>query len=394
MDSEKRNLMLAMIASICIFGGYYYFYERPQMDVAEPSSQQQPLQSSASTNGDAPAATNIGLIKEPYDIAKTQSQRVEFESNAISGSLSLTGGRIDDLSLTHYKESLKPGSGPVLLLSPKNTSGAYYMESGWVSPDKSITMPDPNTQWRTSASRLKPGESIQLQWQNTQGVLFVRTIALDETYLFTVTDKIKNGSKSPFQVSPYALLSRRTSDETGSTSYALHEGAVGYLDGKLKEEKYKDIGSKKSFNKIYQVTDAQLLSKSLGVDEYELHNPQVNPSSKESLNWLPKENKKYIYKTYRGTKKIEPCHWPWSGIVLNWDGGISACCIVDDPKSDFGDFKKSSLETIWNNDSYISARAEFGDQTKIKKQTICNICKNDTHNPLLKRRGTSFSILK
>ncbi len=144
----------------------------------------------------------------------------------------------------------------------------------------------------------------------------------------------------------------------------------------------------------HQIQDFIDLSKSLGVDEYELHNPQVNPSSKESLNWLPKENKKYIYKTYRGTKKIEPCHWPWSGIVLNWDGGISACCIVDDPKSDFGDFKKSSLETIWNNDSYISARAEFGDQSKIKKQTICNICKNDTHNPLLKRNGTSFSILK
>ena len=60
----------------------------------------------------------------------------------------------------------------------------------------------------------------------------------------------------------------------------------------------------------------------------------------------------------------------------------------------FGNFKKSSLDTIWNNDNYISARAEFGDQSKIKKQTICNICKNDTHNPLLKRNGTSFSILK
>ncbi|UNM05960.1 MAG: membrane protein insertase YidC [Holosporaceae bacterium] len=150
--------------------------------------------------------------------------------------------------LTHYKESLKQSSGPVALLRPKDTASSYYMESGWVSPDKSIAMPGSNTPWKSQSTHLASGKKIQLEWRNPQGVLFVRTISLDDTYLFSVTDKIKNASTTPFQVSPYALLTRRTSDETGSTSYALHEGAVGYLDGKLKEEKYKDVRSEKTFN--------------------------------------------------------------------------------------------------------------------------------------------------
>ena len=143
----------------------------------------------------------------------------------------------------------------------------------------------------------------------------------------------------------------------------------------------------------HQIEDYINLSKSMGVDKYNLHKPQVNRSSKESLDWLPK-NQNYVYDKYKERKKIETCHWPWSRIVLNWDGGVSACCIIDDPKSDFRNFKKNSIEDIWNNDDYVSARAEFGDKSKIVKETICNICKNDTENPNLKKNGNSFSIAR
>ena len=143
----------------------------------------------------------------------------------------------------------------------------------------------------------------------------------------------------------------------------------------------------------HQIDEYIELNNSLGVDRYNLHKVQVNMAEKESVKWLPK-NKDYVYDSYKTKKKVEPCHWPWSRIVLNWDGGISACCIIDDPNSDFGNFKKNSLEEIWNNDDYISARAEFGDKSKIINETICNICKNDTSNPKLKKNGNSFSIAK
>ena len=80
--------------------------------------------------------------------------------------------------------------------------------------------------------------------------------------------------------------------------------------------------------------------------------------------------------------------------MVNYSGDISACCIVDDPNSDFGNVFKESIEKVWNNDYYISSRAEFVDREKILVNTICNICKNETHSKNLKRLGSSFAIKK
>jgi len=89
---------------------------------------------------------------------------------------------------------------------------------------------------------------------------------------------------------------------------------------------------------------------------------------------------------------MNPCHWPWSGFTINWDGGITPCCIIDDQNSDFGNVLKSPISEIWNNEFYVSARSEFSDSKDITKFTICNMCKNDTHNPNLYRIGDTFSI--
>ena len=78
--------------------------------------------------------------------------------------------------------------------------------------------------------------------------------------------------------------------------------------------------------------------------------------------------------------EIKQCNWPWSGLVINPDGGVNPCCIIDDPKSDFGNTNKNKITEIWNNPDYISARSEFGDKEQITKKTICNICKNQTHS--------------
>lgn len=142
----------------------------------------------------------------------------------------------------------------------------------------------------------------------------------------------------------------------------------------------------------HQTNEFLQLSESLGVDRYNLGKIQVNPNS--SKDWLPK-NKDFIYKTYNNEKRNLHCKWPWSGLVINWDGGISPCCIVDDHKLDFGNFNNNSLKEIWNNDYFQSARATFSN-LKLNNQveTICNICKNETHDPNLKRASDSFALIK
>ena len=116
--------------------------------------------------------------------------------------------------------------------------------------------------------------------------------------------------------------------------------------------------------------------------------------------WLPK-NKELVYSTYEDGKassnsardnEEKRCHWPWSGIVVNSDGSINPCCIIDDPKSDFDNLENNNINNIWNSEEYVSARSEFGDKKEITKNTICNICKNETHSKRLNRVSKSFAI--
>ncbi len=139
----------------------------------------------------------------------------------------------------------------------------------------------------------------------------------------------------------------------------------------------------------HQINEFKELSKGLKVDEMELGNIQINPGTAKQ--WLP-DNKEFVYESYLKEKEIKPCHWPWSGLTINWDGGVSPCCIIDDQDTDFGNIFESGLTNLWNNEYYVSARSEFSDTKKMTKLTICNVCKNDTHNPNLYRVGDTFSI--
>ena len=140
----------------------------------------------------------------------------------------------------------------------------------------------------------------------------------------------------------------------------------------------------------HQINDFQKLSKELGVDEIEVGNIQLNPNTVAD-EWLP-ENKDYVYDTYMGETRNTPCHWPWSGLVINSDGGVTSCTIVDDPTSDFGNVFETSIMDVWNNEYYVSSRTTWTENAKRSKTTICNICKNDTHNKRLLRVGDTFSL--
>jgi MoaA/NifB/PqqE/SkfB family radical SAM enzyme len=148
----------------------------------------------------------------------------------------------------------------------------------------------------------------------------------------------------------------------------------------------------------HQHNDFLKMANELKVDEARIDKIQYNPNM--SKEWLP-VNKDLIYNTYEDglansnsakDEEKKPCHWPWSGIVINWDGGINPCCIIDDPNSDFANILEKNIKEVWNSDEYISSRSEFGDQKNISKNTICNICKNQTHSKKLNRLSTSFAI--
>ncbi|QJD17269.1 membrane protein insertase YidC [Paracoccus sanguinis] len=270
MDDNNRNLILAMVLSALVMLGWYAFFappvpEAPPAATTTATAPGTPDATHAAVPPGAPAATTapsptlIGSADDPVLTAP----RVAIESPALKGSISLAGGRIDDLLLTGYRETLDPASPFVRLLSPtaqprvvtEGTPAApgadptvvvqkpYYAVYGWM-PGPGVDpalVPSPATTWAVeSGATLAPGQPVTLVWDNGAGQIFRRVFELDDKFLFTVTQTVENTAATPFAAAPYGILARHGKPDT-QNFFVLHEGAVGMSDGKLVEVKYKDM---------------------------------------------------------------------------------------------------------------------------------------------------------
>jgi YidC/Oxa1 family membrane protein insertase len=152
----------------------------------------------------------------------------------------VTGGRVDNLVLSDYKVSLAPNSPQVTLLNPPGAADPYFVEFGWVAGEQAGPVPGRDAQWQASAPELRPDQPVTLSWDNGEGLRFLRELAIDHDYMFTVTQSVQNTTDEPVTLYPYGLISRwGTPDTLGF--YILHEGPIGVLDGKLEEIDYDDL---------------------------------------------------------------------------------------------------------------------------------------------------------
>jgi len=249
MMSEQKNLVLAIILSGAILLAWNYLFLKPQEQarqeerarqtteqVQAPESTGEPqlgVQLPAAGTG-APAA-GAGESREQ---ALRTSRRVTIESRRLAGSIALAGGRIDDLALRDYHETVDPHSPNIVLLEPTGVERPYYVQTGWLTQDNTFLGHD--AVWQADSDRLTPGHPVTLTWDSGQGLVFERTIALDDNYMFTVTQRVRNTGSADVTLSPYSLISR-----TGTPKvlgyYILHEGLLGVFDKTLKEVKYKDL---------------------------------------------------------------------------------------------------------------------------------------------------------
>lgn len=173
--------------------------------------------------------------------AADDSPRLRIEGARLQGSLRLRGARLDDLQLTDYRESLEAESRNIVLLAPSATPKAYYAEFGWaVGAGTDVPVPGTATPWQANGDVLVPNAPITLKWDNGQGLLFQRTISIDENYLITVTQQVSNRGTVPVALHPYGLLSRSNPPDTLGF-FILHEGPIGVLNDELKEVDYDDL---------------------------------------------------------------------------------------------------------------------------------------------------------
>jgi len=276
--SDQKNTFIAIALSALLLIGWQYFFAKPQMERAEQQKielQKQQAQQQAQSGatpaqpGSAPQAPGSQSGAPSAPGAATQpatpqaraaliaaGKRVRIASDRLTGSIALKGARIDDLSLSHYRETVDPQSPPIVLLSPSGSRDPFYAEFGWVGASgASVRLPTADTEWTQDGSGdLTPEHPVTLSWDNGAGLVFHRTIAVDDKYLFTVRDSVTNNTGEPVTLYPYGLISRHGLPET-SGYYILHEGLVGVMgDQGLQEETYKKMDDKKTVS--FNVTDA------------------------------------------------------------------------------------------------------------------------------------------
>src|SRR3954447_16287610 len=259
---EQRNLLLAIVLSVGILFGFQFLIEH--FHLAKPPAPPTPAPGTA-TSGATPG---VGTPSEPgvagpqaapgapqsstgvtREAALAEQPRVRINTPRLHGSIVLRGGRIDDLTLATYHETPDPRSPEVVLLEPSGTGDAYFAEFGWVAGASGIAVPGPETPWTESGGMLTPTSPVTLTWDNGQGLVFTRTISVDENYMFTVRDAVRNNTGAPVTLSPYGLISR-TGTPNVSGYYILHEGPVGYLAGSLREPNYSSLnpGAPQEYN--------------------------------------------------------------------------------------------------------------------------------------------------
>ncbi|MFN3934519.1 membrane protein insertase YidC [Parvibaculum sp.] len=242
---DNRNFLIAIVLSLLVFAGWQYFVLNPQME-AEKARQEAAAAAQGNVADSAPEAASgdvrLPSVEEPVqrlasgaatagatrEQALAASPRVNVRSDELDGSISLRGARFDDLKLRNYRMTVDADSPEVTLLTPSGTPTPYFAEFGFIAaPGQNVNLPGSRTLWQLAEGEvLTPSTPVTLRWDNGQGLIFYRTISLDEHYLFTVRDRIENTGTSAVTLYPYGLVSR-TGKPSGSAFFILHEGFIG-----------------------------------------------------------------------------------------------------------------------------------------------------------------------
>ncbi len=245
MDEQNKNLILATILSCVVLVVWLYIFP-PSSQVENLSSVDTNAQNSLNikSNLEGVSTPVIEISKEESrELALGKSERIIIDTQRLSGSISLTGGRIDDLQLLDYNVRLNDESEKVTLLSPAGAPNAYFTMYGW-APAGSLNfdeVPGASTKWNIDGNtRLTESTPVSLTWDNNAGLTFRRDIAIDEDYLFSIRQTVENNTDNTVRMRPYGIIARKGEPDMRGF-FILHEGIVRFQDGELDELDYSDL---------------------------------------------------------------------------------------------------------------------------------------------------------
>ena len=244
MDDQNKNLILATVLSALVLLVWFVLFppEQQAPSVAETATSDgvpaPAREAGAPPAGDGTLAVTPGAVPgvgvtpaESRANAVNASTRIPVDTPRLTGSISLTGGRIDDIALKDYKETLAPDSPIVTLLSPAGAPDAYYALHGWVPAGDlpSDAVPSASTEWTApEGARLTPDTPLTLTWDNGTGLIFTRVISVDDDFMFTVAQSVENTGDVAVRMFPYDV--DPTEGGRVGKYQITDEGWIGFAD--------------------------------------------------------------------------------------------------------------------------------------------------------------------
>lgn len=238
MDEQNRNLILASVLSFVVIIVWFVLFPPPEQVTQDTPTEIVTAEAPAAALPTSTTTQTAGVS------SVADAPRVQIETPRLSGSISLAGGRFDQLSLKDYRVELDETSDQVQLLRPIGETDAYYAAYGWtaaagVAPDQ---VPTPDTIWAIEGNQTLTIEApVTLVWDNGAGLIFRRIISVDENYMFSIEQNVSNTTANAVELRPYGLIRRHGEPSYLENFFVLHEGLVGMADGQLTEDKYKAI---------------------------------------------------------------------------------------------------------------------------------------------------------
>ena len=228
--NPQRNLLLAIALSALVLFGWSFFAQK-WLPTSNPpvtkvvNGKQVPLPKP----GASPSPSTAPAVVRSREAVLNETPRVAIDTPQLKGSINLKGAQIDDIVLAKHRESIAKDSPAIRLLSPAGAPDAYFARIGWAGDG--VALPDANTVWAASGTRLAPGSPVTLSWTNPTGQRFDIRLSVDDGYMFSVQQTVSNGAATPVAVRPYALVSRAAASKDVS-SWTMHVGPMGVFDGK------------------------------------------------------------------------------------------------------------------------------------------------------------------
>ncbi|MFL2676638.1 MAG: membrane protein insertase YidC [Alphaproteobacteria bacterium] len=240
MDNQK-NLLLAVIFSIAVLVGYdFFFAPKKELQSNLNDIKNDTLPKKQGTESEAPSISE--KLSSKSNNSNFNEKRVSFKSQRLEGSINLYGATIDEIILSDYFETINKEK-KIKLLQKENSSSPYFLRMGWASTNKSLKLPNKDSLWK-SLKNVNTNETIQLEWNNNQGITIKREISFDENFMIKIEDTVFNKTGEAVELTNFSYI-RRKNHRPANKFFILHEGPLGVFNDTLQEFSYDDIEEEK-----------------------------------------------------------------------------------------------------------------------------------------------------